>query len=137
MLCDGIQDPGNLGGIIRNAVALGADYVLLTGEAADIYNPKVVRASSGMIMDIPVFEYSYDELDRLKEKGYSFFVSQSKKGGVSVSDMEALPDLAVMALGSEGKGVSGEVAGVLGELGVGRLGQTSVLCRSRRRDARL
>jgi len=49
-----VRDPGNVGTIIRSADAAGADAVILTGRSVDLYNPKVVRASTGSIFHLPV-----------------------------------------------------------------------------------
>jgi TrmH family RNA methyltransferase len=53
-ICEEVRDPGNLGTIIRAADAAGADAVVLTGRTVDLYNPKVVRASTGSLFHLPV-----------------------------------------------------------------------------------
>jgi TrmH family RNA methyltransferase len=55
LVCDNIQDPGNLGTMLRTAEAAGASAVLLSPECADIYNPKVVRAGMGVHFRLPSF----------------------------------------------------------------------------------
>ncbi len=52
--CDQIRDPGNLGAVIRCADAFGADAVVVTGDAVDPYNSKVVRASTGSLFHLPI-----------------------------------------------------------------------------------
>ncbi|MGB2629813.1 MAG: RNA methyltransferase [Candidatus Omnitrophota bacterium] len=109
VLCDGIQDPGNLGTIIRTSAAMGADLVMLSGECADICNPKVVRASSGTILDVPLPECDTGMLDRLKKEGYYLLVSQvSKEKSVDLAKLKSLPERIVVAFGSEGQGVAKE-----------------------------
>lgn len=54
VVCDGIQDPGNLGTIVRSAYAAGAAGILLTCGSVDPYNPKVVRSAVGALFDMPV-----------------------------------------------------------------------------------
>jgi TrmH family RNA methyltransferase len=54
VICDGIQDPGNIGTIIRVADAAGADAVIIMPNSCDIFNPKALRATSGSIFNIPV-----------------------------------------------------------------------------------
>lgn len=54
VVCDSVQDPGNMGTIIRTADAAGADGVILTEECVDLYNPKTIRATAGSIFHIPV-----------------------------------------------------------------------------------
>ena len=53
-ILEDVRDPGNAGTIIRAADAAGADAVILTGRSVDLYNPKVVRASTGSIFHIPI-----------------------------------------------------------------------------------
>ncbi len=110
VLCDGVQDPGNLGAMIRTSVAFGIDAMLLTGEAVDVYNPKVVRASSGMILDIPIYACDPAELDRLREGGHRLLVSRPREEeSEDIDKIREFPGPVILAFGSEGKGVSGEV----------------------------
>jgi TrmH family RNA methyltransferase len=53
-ICEEVRDPGNLGTIIRAADAAGADAVVLTGRTVDLYNPKVVRATTGSLFHLPI-----------------------------------------------------------------------------------
>lgn len=53
-ICHEIRDPGNLGTIIRAADASGADAVVLTGRTVDLYNPKVVRSTTGSLFHLPI-----------------------------------------------------------------------------------
>ncbi|MGI6678668.1 MAG: TrmH family RNA methyltransferase [Dehalobacterium sp.] len=61
LLIDGVQDPGNLGTMIRTACAVGAAGVILTKGTVDLYNPKVIRASMGTIFQIPVISEESNE----------------------------------------------------------------------------
>ena len=54
VVCDQVRDPGNLGTVIRCADAFGADAVLISGDAVDVYNPKTVRASTGSVFHLPL-----------------------------------------------------------------------------------
>ncbi|MEA3489154.1 MAG: RNA methyltransferase [Candidatus Omnitrophota bacterium] len=110
VLCDGIQDPGNLGTIIRTSAAFGADALLLYGETADIYNPKAVRASSGAVLDIPVHGCDIRELERLKKEGFRVLAGQVP--GEQTEDIQKMSikkEPVILAFGSEGRGVSREV----------------------------
>ena len=64
ILLEDIKDAGNLGTIIRSAVAFGADGIVLYGDSVDLYNPKVVRASVGNLWKIPVIHA--DSIEELK-----------------------------------------------------------------------
>ncbi|MFH1665570.1 MAG: RNA methyltransferase [Candidatus Omnitrophota bacterium] len=111
VLCDGLQDPGNLGTIIRTSAALGADRVLLSGETADAYNPKVVRASAGAVLDIPICICSPGDIDRLKAEGYSLLVSRvTEEGAEDISKIRTFPKKCILAFGAEGSGVSPEIS---------------------------
>ena len=73
VLADGVQDPGNLGGILRSADAANADGLILLKGTADIYNPKALRATMGSIFHLPVFQNV--ALEEVKE----FFKQQQIK----------------------------------------------------------
>jgi TrmH family RNA methyltransferase len=107
VLCDGIQDPGNLGTIIRTSAAFGADSVLLLDSCADIFNPKVVRSSSGAILDIPVSGCDLAGVDNLKDQGFQLLVSHlTKEKSKDISAIKKIPPRCIVAFGSEGRGVS-------------------------------
>ena len=59
LILDNIQDPGNLGCIIRSAVAFNIDTIVISNDTVDLYNPKVVRASQGMIFHINIICKKY------------------------------------------------------------------------------
>jgi TrmH family RNA methyltransferase len=71
VLVDGVQDPGNLGAIVRSADAAGAGGVILLKGTADIYNPKALRATMGSIFHLPVIQgvSAQDILFYLKQRG--------------------------------------------------------------------
>ena len=54
VFCDQVRDPGNLGTVIRCADAFGADAVLISTDAVELYNPKTVRASTGSLFHLPI-----------------------------------------------------------------------------------
>ncbi len=106
LVLDDIQDPGNLGTIIRSAVAFNFDTLVLSRGTVDMYNPKVVRSTKGMLFktniivrDIPSF---LNELD-----GYTIY-GTDVKDGVDIKK-EKLPSKIAIVIGNEGKGISEEV----------------------------
>jgi TrmH family RNA methyltransferase len=108
VLCDSISDPGNLGTLIRSALAFEFEAVVLTGDAADPYSPKVVRSSAGAVFGIPVLAINVDEAVRLVQGGGYALLAASGKGS---SDMNKLNRVIaghdfLLAVGSEGHGVS-------------------------------
>lgn len=104
---DGVQDPGNLGAILRTADAMGAVGFLLGEGCADPYAPKPLRAAMGSIYHIPVWQGNLgEELPKLKDQGFTLVCGHLKGG-------EALPDAkdrCALVIGSEGSGVSDGVA---------------------------
>jgi RNA methyltransferase, TrmH family len=69
---DGINDPGNVGTIIRNADWFGVKEILLSNDCADVYNPKTIRASAGSIFHLSMMieDNLIRSLSSLKQKGY-------------------------------------------------------------------
>jgi len=105
VICDGIQDPGNLGTIIRTADAAGADAVILLPETCDPLLPKVVRATAGSVFTIPlVFAEPGVLLQWLKIKAISLFVTDVNASR-SIYEADLRKPLA-FALGNEAKGVN-------------------------------
>lgn len=108
LVLETIQDPGNLGTILRTANALGIDTVILTGECADVYNPKTVRAGMGA-----VFRQRTLAMERPAMKAY-LDAHGLRLYGAALSerstDLRTL-DLrhAAVAIGSEGQGLSAEL----------------------------
>ncbi len=75
-----VRDPGNAGTIIRAADSAGADAVVLTGRSVDVYNPKVVRATTGSIFHLPVAMVTslVDALDALRGSGLQVLAADIK-----------------------------------------------------------
>ncbi len=108
ILVDKVQDPGNMGTIIRTAHAVGASSIIITKGTVDIYNNKVLRSSMGSIFYIPVIEdYSLEKVKDLKSRGYKLLVSSLQ--GENNFFEEDLRGKVIIAVGNEGNGVSNEV----------------------------
>ena len=103
IMLDDIKDPGNLGTIIRSAVAFNYNTIILSKECVDIYNQKVIRSSEGMLFNINII---IDDLEKyiyiLKDKNYKIY-STDVVTGVSPKKEN---DKHVLIIGSESKGVS-------------------------------
>ena len=113
ILLDGIQDPGNLGTIIRTADAFSIDSVILTGNCADLYNPKTIRATMGTVFRQKTYNMDISELLALKKSGFKFIGASSGIGCKTIQNT-ALND-AIIAIGSEAHGLSQEVLALCGE----------------------
>jgi len=104
ILLDNIQDPGNVGTIMRSAYAFGLDSVILTEDSADIYNPKSVRASMGAIFRQPVVRMPQREIAELKKQGVKFIGTSNDIHTIDVRQSDL--SNAIIVLGNEGKGIS-------------------------------
>lgn len=105
---DNIQDPGNLGTIIRSALAFNIDTILLSEDTVDLYNSKVIRASQGMLFHVNIVQTNlYNEILKLKEKGYKIMTSL-KSDKKSQKNLEK-KDKFVIIMGNEGNGVKKEL----------------------------
>jgi len=108
LVLDGLQDPGNVGTIWRTADALGADGLILTGECADPWNHKTVRATMGACFRLPVYEVKRQDLPVLLERsGLPLYATALREDTLDLREAD-LRRCAV-AIGSEGRGVSEEV----------------------------
>lgn len=109
---DGIQDPGNLGTIIRSAVAFNIDTILISNECVDVYNSKVIRASQGMIFHTNIV--LCDLKNTIRElKEYKIYGTKVD-GGRSISNIK-LENKYVVIMGNEGNGVSNDILSLCNE----------------------
>ncbi|HEY1897448.1 MAG TPA: RNA methyltransferase [Terracidiphilus sp.] len=109
----GIQDPGNLGTILRSAEAFGADGVVSLPGTASCWNQKAVRASAGSVFRLPVISAGMDEcLMRLREAGIRLFTTMLS-GGTPARDADLAAPSAIL-IGNEGSGVPDEIAAEAG-----------------------
>lgn len=109
VLLDRIQDPGNIGTIIRSADAFGATGIIMTKGCVDLYNPKVIRASMGSIFHIPVAytDIVSKTLKGLKERGLKI-VTTSLDTNSYCHEVNLTQDI-ILVVGNEGSGVSEEI----------------------------
>jgi len=111
----GVQDPGNLGTILRSAEAFGATGVLLGENTVSAYNSKVVRASAGSIFRIPLLRQELmSALRSLRERGLRLLATSSHKGN-PLKDAGLTSPLALL-VGSEGAGLSREIMAQVDEV---------------------
>lgn len=106
IMLDGIQDPGNLGTIIRSAVAFNFDTVVLSRNTVDLYNPKVIRSTKGMLFNMNIIVRELDsfinELD-----GYIIYGTDVINGN-NIRDIDVADKLGIV-IGNEGRGISSNV----------------------------
>lgn len=108
ILLETVQDPGNVGTVLRTANALGMDAVILTGDCADLRHPKTVRATMGAIFRLPVLELPLPEVPALLKRHtlplYGAALTESARDLREVSLSRA-----AVAIGSEGQGLSDQL----------------------------
>ena len=103
---EGVQDPGNIGTILRTADALGADGLFLLPGCADLYSPKTVRSSMGAVFRLPAWGCSLEQLRELAAAADLPLVGTALRED-TVDVRQAGLRRGVALLGSEGKGLSG------------------------------
>ncbi|MGV3463911.1 MAG: TrmH family RNA methyltransferase [Heyndrickxia sp.] len=108
ILLDGVQDPGNLGTMIRTADAAGIDVIILGKGTADIYNPKVLRSAQGSHFHVEFLTGNLMEwIPKLKAASVPIY-GTALENGISYKEVQPEPSFALI-LGNEGNGVSKEV----------------------------
>lgn len=114
--CCGIQDPGNLGTIIRSAAAFGATGLVLSKGTVDLYNPKVIRATMGALFQLPIMTSPDDgkTLKQLKENDVKI-VATSVREGKACYQAELNKPLALV-IGNEAAGLPKDIVKLADEL---------------------
>lgn len=108
VVLDGVQDPGNVGTVIRTAEALGFDGLIFTGACADVFSPKVLRSSMGSALRMPMEEVSREKL-KDKLSGFAAYAAMLDDTAARLGE-ERFPEKTAVIIGSEGAGVSAEAA---------------------------
>jgi RNA methyltransferase, TrmH family len=104
LLIDAVQDPGNLGTMIRTADAAGIDAVIIGEGSVDVYNSKVIRSTQGSIFHIPIIkENLHDTILKLKQNGIKVY-GTSLKNAVDYKQA-SVGDSFALIVGNEGNGV--------------------------------
>ena len=106
LLIDDVQTPGNLGTIIRSAVAFGIDGIVLSNNTVDLYNPKVLRATQGMYCHLPIIRRDLEEfIKEYKSRDYKIY-GTNVVNGVDVRELSASDrEKYCFIVGNEGNGV--------------------------------
>lgn len=108
LILDDIQDPGNLGTIIRSCVAFNIETIILSNNSVDLYNDKVIRASEGMIFKVNIIRDDIVKvINNLKDNNYVIYGTKVD-GGENIDKVVVAPKYALV-MGNEGAGVSTKV----------------------------
>ena len=106
---DGVQDPGNLGTIIRTCDWFGVDVILCSRNTVDVYNPKVIQSTMGALARVKVFYVDLpDVLENCDAEIFGTFMD-----GDNIYNM-CLPKQGIIVMGNEGNGISEDVARLVG-----------------------
>jgi TrmH family RNA methyltransferase len=106
---DGMQDPGNVGAIIRSCDAFGAGALLLSESCADVNSPKVIRSAMGSVFRLPVYRCGLAEfLPGVKEKGFTIIGATLSESAEKLGSF-IIPAKSVIIIGGESAGISAEI----------------------------
>lgn len=104
LILDNIQDPGNLGTIIRSAVAFNLDTLILSNDCVDLYNDKTIRSSEGMLFKLNILRKDLNTfLTELKNNNYTIYGTDVVNGSI-VGEIK-FPKKYAIIIGNEGKGL--------------------------------
>ena len=108
VVLDGVQDPGNVGTVLRTADAFGCTGALLLPGCADPYGPKTLRAAMGAVFRLPLYMVGLEDLPRLlADAGLPLYGTALRHDTVDVRQRDLRR--CALVIGSEGRGVSAEV----------------------------
>lgn len=108
LLLDRLQDPGNLGTIIRSAVAFNFDTIILSNDTVDLYNSKVLRSTQGMLFNINILRQDLTNvINELKNNNYTIYGTKVDNG-YDVKEINNTNKFALI-IGNEGTGISDNI----------------------------
>jgi len=105
---DNVQDPGNVGTILRTCLAFGYTDIILGEGCANVYNSKTILASQGSIFKLNIRKGNIEILSLLKKKGYKV-ISTSLKDSIPLKELDIKNNKIVIVFGNEGKGISSSI----------------------------
>ena len=106
LLIDDVKDPGNLGTLIRSALAFNFSGIVLSPESADIYNDKVIRATQGAIFKLPIMRHDLSiYVDQLNKMGVNTYVTHLTPEAKNIETITPSEKMAFI-VGNEATGVS-------------------------------
>lgn len=105
LLLDSINDPGNIGTMIRSAEAFGFNDIILSPDCVDIYNEKALRASMGSVFRLNIVKLTYDEIASFKDS-YKFLAADM--AGLDIREYKSDSNI-ILAIGNEANGLGDEI----------------------------
>ena len=111
IILSSLRDPGNLGAVIRSAVAFGVDRIILSSDSADLYNPKTVRSAMGSVFRVKATVVSdmASLVGAMQNSGRRVFAAELREGARSLGEV-SLSETDAVIIGNEGHGISGELS---------------------------
>ena len=108
LMLDDVQDPGNLGMIIRSAIAFGYHDLILSNKSVDLYNDKVIRSTQGALFQMNIIKANLvQEIQKRQQEGYFVYGTALKNANGLKQTKKQLKH--ILVFGHEGKGISKEV----------------------------
>lgn len=109
VVLDRLQDPGNMGTIVRTGEAAGISGIIMSNDSADIYNPKVIRSTMGSIFRVPfvIVDDLGTAVDKLKENGITTYAAHLKG---KVYNSNGLDSHCALLIGNEANGLSDDIS---------------------------
>ncbi len=103
---DVLQDPANIGTIIRTAAGLGVSAIWMAPHSVDVFNPKVVRATAGTLFQLPIF--SHTSIENLLSLGCTILAADvgAHPHSIPIRSIQSIPARTIVAIGSESRGLS-------------------------------
>lgn len=115
LILDGVQDPGNVGTILRSALAFNIKNVIVSEDTAHIYQDKVIQSSQGAIFSLHIKQCSLaDEIKKLKNEQYEI-IGTALNGTTVLTHEDHYPKYALI-LGNEGQGIRADIIKLCDEL---------------------
>ena len=101
---DNVSDPGNVGTLLRSALAFGYNDVVLSSGCCSIYNEKVLQSTQGAIFNLNIVE-GIDDLNMLKKQGYRI-IATALRNSINLQEVPSIDKKFVLILGNEAHGIS-------------------------------
>lgn len=105
LILDGVNDPGNLGTIIRTSLALGVNHLILSNNTVDIYNDKVIRATQGAIFKANIYYTDLEDIYKKLKQNNIKIITTSLEANKALNDLEKMDKFAIV-VGNEANGIS-------------------------------
>lgn len=115
LVMDLVQDPGNVGTIIRTCDAAGYRCIFMIKGSCDVYSPKVVRAAAGSLFRVPIFYVDYEQCKKILREAKKKIITTDLKATKTCFDVDLTSDIALV-VGNEGNGVSNEAKEMADEI---------------------